>query len=70
MIFLITARESGRVKVLHMSVCPVSVFEVIMFAPIDLLTSYFVCKWVTTISRLGLSTKVIGPRSRQWQAND
>ena len=42
---IVTAHESGQVKVLHMSVC-LSIclcFQVITFEQIVLLTSYLVC---------------------------
>ena len=51
------------------SVC-VSVFlsvQVITFEPLDIETSFLVCRYILTISRSSLSIKVIGSRSRSYE---
>ena len=54
------------------SVC-LSVFlsvQAITFEPLDIETSFLVCRCILTISRISLSIKVIGSRSRSYQKND
>ena len=54
------------------SVC-LSVFlsvQAITFEPLDIETSFLVCRYILTISRSSLSIKVIGPRSRSYEKND
>ena len=51
-----------------MSVC-LSV-QAITFEPLDTETSFLVCRYIFTISRSSLSTKVIGSRSRSFEKND
>ena len=48
-----------------LSVCP-SV-QTITFEPLDIETSFLVCRYILTISRSGLSIKVIGLRSRSYE---
>ena len=52
-----------------MSVC-MSVFlsvQAITFEPLDIETSFLVCRYILTISRSSLSIKVIGSRSRSYE---
>ena len=49
-------------------VCP-SV-QAITFEPLHLETSFLLCRYILTISRPGLSIKVIGPRSMSYEKND
>ena len=52
-----------------LSVC-LSVFlsvQAITFEPLDIETSFLVCKYILTISRSNLSIKVIGLRSRSYE---
>ena len=52
-----------------LSVC-LSVFlsvQAITFEPLDIETSILVCRYILTISRLSLSIKVIGSRSRSYE---
>ena len=54
-----------------LSVC-LSVFlsvQAITFEPLDIETSFLVCRYILKISRLHLSIKVIGPRSRSYEKN-
>ena len=44
--------------------------QVITFEPLDIETSFLVCRYILTISRSGLSIKVIGLRSRSYEKND
>ena len=73
--FLITTRVCGQVMLSVMSVCVsvcVSVFlsvQVITFEPLDIETSFLVCRYILTISRSSLSIKVIGSRSRSYEKN-
>ena len=48
-----------------MSVC-LSV-QAITFEPLDIGTSFLVCRYILTISRSRLSIKVIGLRSRSYE---
>ena len=51
------------------SVC-LSVFlsvQAITFEPLDIETSFLACRYILTISRLNLSIKVIGSRSRSYE---
>ena len=48
-----------------LSVC-LSVY-VITFEPLDIETLFLVCRYILTISRSSLSTKVIGSRSRSYE---
>ena len=48
-----------------LSVCP-SV-QTITFEPLDIETSFLVCRYILTISRSSLSIKVIGLRSRSYE---
>ena len=51
------------------SVC-LSVFlsvQAITFEPLNIETSFFVCRYILTISRSSLSIKVIGSRSRSYE---
>ena len=55
-----------------LSVC-LSVFlsvQAITFEPLDIETSFLVCKYILTISRSSLSIKVIGSRSRSYKKSD
>ena len=55
-----------------MSVC-LSVFlsvHAITFEPLGIETSFLVSRYILTISRLNLSIKVIGSRSRSYEKND
>ena len=56
------------------SVCvTVSVFlsvQAITFEPLQIETSFLVCRYVFTISRSSLSIKVIGSMSRLYEKND
>ena len=57
---------------LVMSVC-LSVFlsvQAITFEPLDIETSFLVCRYILTISRSCLSIKVSGSRSRSYEKND
>ena len=52
-----------------LSVC-VSVFlsvQAITFEPLDIDTSFLVCRYILTIARSSLSIKVIGSRSRSYE---
>ena len=52
-----------------LSVC-VSVFlsvQAITFEPLNIETSFLVCRYILTISRSSLSIKVIGSRSRSYE---
>ena len=52
-----------------MSVC-VSVFlsvQAITFELLDIETSFLVCRYILTISRSGLSIKVIGSKSKSYE---
>ena len=40
------------------------------FEPLDIETSFLVCRYILTISRSSLSIKVIGSRSRSYKKND
>ena len=54
---------------LAMSVC-VSVclsVQAITFEPLNIETSFLVCRYILTISRLNLSIRVIGSRSRSYE---
>ena len=54
-----------------MCVC-LSVFlsvQAITFEPLDIETSFLVCRYILTISRSSLSIKVIGSRSRSCEKN-
>ena len=42
----------------------------ITFEPLDIETSFLVCRYILTISRSSLSIKVIGSRSRSYKKND
>ena len=42
----------------------------ITFEPLDIGTSFLVCRYILTISRSSLSIKVIGSRSRSYKKND
>ena len=59
---------------LVMSVCVcVSVFlsvQAITFEPLDIETSFLVCRYILTISRSSLNIKVIESRSRSYEKND
>ena len=55
-----------------MSVC-LSVFlsvPTITFEPFDIETSFFVCRYILTVSRSRLSIKVFRPRPRSYEKND
>ena len=81
---IFTTRVCGKVMFLVMSVCLsvclsvylyvcLSVFlsvQAITFEPLDIETSCLVCSYILTISRSGLSIKVIGSRSRSYEKND
>ena len=58
----------------YLSVCVcVSVFlsvQAITFEPLNIETSFLVCRYILTISRSSLSIKVIGSRSRSYEKND
>ena len=71
----------GRVSLyVYMSVCLcvcVSVclsvspsVQTITFEPLDIETSFLVCRYILTIFRSSLSIKVIGSRSRSYEKND
>ena len=52
-----------------LSVC-LSVFlsvQAITFEPLDIETSFLVCRYILTISRSHLNIKVIGSRSRSYE---
>ena len=51
-----------------LSVCP-SV-QAMTFESLHIETSFLVCRYIFTISRLHLSIKVIGSRSRSYEKND
>ena len=44
--------------------------QAITFEPLDIETSFLVCRYILTISRSSLSIKVIGSRSRSYEKND
>ena len=44
--------------------------QAITFEPLDIETSFLVCRYILTISRSRLSIKVIGSRSRSYEKND
>ena len=54
-----------------LSVCVcLSVFlsvQSITFEPLDIETSFLVCRYILTISRTSLSIKVIGSRARSYE---
>ena len=55
-----------------LSVC-LSVFlsvQAITFEPLDIETSFLVCRYILTISRSSLSIKVIWSRSRSYEKTD
>ena len=58
----------------HVCVCVcVSVclsVQAITFEPLDIETSFLVCRYILTISRSSLSIKVTGSRSRSYEKND
>ena len=41
--------------------------QAITFEPLDIETSFLVCRYILTISRSSLSMKVIGSRSRSYE---
>ena len=41
--------------------------QVITFEPLDIETSFLVCRYILTISQSSLSIKVIGSRSRSYE---
>ena len=41
--------------------------QAITFEPLDIETSFLVCRYILTISRSSLSIKVIGSRSRSYK---
>ena len=41
--------------------------QAITFEPLDIETSFLVCRYILTISRSSLSIKVIGSRSRSYE---
>ena len=68
----VTTHVCGQVMFLVMSVCLLSVFlsvflsvQAITFEPLDIETSFLVCRYILTISRSSLSIKVIGSRSNE-----
>ena len=44
--------------------------QAITFEPLDIGTSFLVCRYILTISRSSLSNKVIGSRLRSYEKND
>ena len=44
--------------------------QAITFEPLDIETSFLVCRYILTISRSSLSIKAIGSRSRSYEKND
>ena len=44
--------------------------QAITYEPLDIETSFLVCRYILTISRSSLSIKVIGSRSRSYEKND
>ena len=44
--------------------------QTITFEPLDIETSFLVCRYILTISRSSLSIKAIGSRSRLYEKND
>ena len=52
-----------------MSVC-LSVYSGYNFEPLHIETSFLVCRYIFTISRLSLSIKVTGSKSRSNKKND
>ena len=44
--------------------------QAITFEPLDIETSFLVCRYILTISRSSLSIKVIGSRSMSYEKND
>ena len=48
-----------------LSVCPP--VQTVTFEPLDIETSFLVCRYILTISRSSLSIKVIGSRSRPYE---
>ena len=48
------------------SVCLFLSVQAITFEPFDIETLFLVCRYIMTISRSGLSIKVIGSRSRSY----
>ena len=44
--------------------------QAITFEPLDIETSFLVCRYILTISRSHLSIKVIGSRSRSYEKSD
>ena len=44
--------------------------QAINFEPLDIETSFLVCRYILTISRSSLNIKVIGSRSRSYEKND
>ena len=44
--------------------------QAISFEPLDIETSFLACRYILTISRSGLSIKVIGSRSRSYEKNE
>ena len=44
--------------------------QAINFEPLNIETSFLVCRYISTISRPSLSIKVIGSRSRSYEKND
>ena len=73
MLALITTRVCGKVMFSVMSVCLcvcLSVFlsvQAITFEPLNIETSFLVCRYILTISRSSLSIKVIRSRSRSYE---
>ena len=53
-----------------LSVCVFLSVQAITFEPLDIETSFLVCRYILTISRSSLSIKVIGSRSRSYEKND
>ena len=43
--------------------------QAIPFEPLDIETSFLVCRYILTISRSSLSIKVIGSRSKSYEKN-
>ena len=44
--------------------------QAITFEPLNIETSFLVCRYILTISRSSLSIKVIGSRSRSYEKNE
>ena len=44
--------------------------QAITFEPLDIGTSFLVCRYILTISKSSLSIKVIGLRSRSYEKNN